>query len=449
MVLVLVGIAFLVPATIVLAVCAERLRRRALTFAALLAHEQQRSEALVEQLDAARLRARGFESIDVPAWIETPAERIENAALRALGVAAQPPGTEHLLAGGRTYIVRRVPADDMHVAVLLEWDDSSANVRALTAAERALRECQLACADHVEPVALNAARERIIPLVSGARDEIGQARTLIDEAVGTLTPSFLNLERAVRAQQAAARAVVDDAASDGIGRFVRAAEDLAETSARRLADQSSNAASLADSLLRVGTSVEGIVGVFAQIEGIAQQTTMLALNATIEAAHAGDRGAGFAVVAHEVRRLADRTTLLAADVRNLAGRAQTELEDARSRAIQAVEADGERIRAARSDVARTSDEVSSLHRNLVEAVKTLNDGTTEIEREVRRSITALQFHDLVEQVLRHAANRLVDAAADIEQGPTRSALLAPPARTLALVSPVAQHSLAAGGVELF
>jgi methyl-accepting chemotaxis protein len=120
----------------------------------------------------------------------------------------------------------------------------------------------------------------------------------------------------------------------------------------------------------VGKDSEEIGSVLDVIKGIAEQTNLLALNAAIEAARAGEQGRGFAVVADEVRNLANRTQESTGEIASMILR----LQDGTRRAVEVMGAGRSK---ADANVEQARHALESLQ-GISKAIATISEMNTQI-----------------------------------------------------------------------
>ena len=265
---------------------------------------------------------------------------------------------------------------------------------------------QQACLIGSSVCELAAGTERIVKTSESQKEGAAAVAVAAEEMAQTIHGVADNTHRA-----AALSAQVDSAANDGMA-VVQQTCDCMRSIADSVQETLQGIRQLEGSSNQIGDMLN-------LIEDIADQTNLLALNAAIEAARAGEAGRGFAVVADEVRALAEKTTKSTREIERIVASIQqesqravglinresqlvqtglTQAEDARNR-LEAIRQHAYESKEMIDQIAVASEEQSATTGEIAGKIHHVSEISSETNAMMQKSAEAFgQFSEVVEQI---------------------------------------------------
>ncbi len=291
-----------------------------------------------------------------------------------------------------------------------------------TQAERSLRDTSEALRRTLEAI------QGAVALLASTSAELlasmSQQSAGLQQQVAAVTQTVTIVEEVAKSSEKAAEGARK--VGDAIERTLeigRSGRKAIQDSSSALADVKEQVETTAAGILTLAERAQHIGAIIATVNEIAEQTNVLALNAAIEASRAGAQGLGFAVVAREVKALADQSRKATVQVRQILG----EIQKATQTSVLSTEKVTRGVAAAIQVESQAAVAIGTLAETLAETA----DAVTRIVASSRQQATGMtqvsQAMKSIEQIERQndlALRQLKQAAQDLNALSTRLAALA-------------------------
>lgn len=253
---------------------------------------------------------------------------------------------------------------------------------------------------------LSVMRNNLHELIASVREGI----TSLNHSSGNVSASARNSSKVSEMQSEAAAGMASameelSVSIDQVSEHANSAHRVSQVSSEKAVEggqvihsAATEMENISSSVNQVATKINGLEEYSKQISGIANtikeiadQTNLLALNAAIEAARAGEQGRGFAVVADEVRKLAERTANSTKEISGMIGKIQVGTQEAVKEMEVSVTRVNEGVQLAR----KAGDSVSSIREAAENAARDVDDITHAIQEQ---SLAARDIAQRIEKI---------------------------------------------------
>ena len=278
-------------------------------------------------------------------------------------------------------------------------EQSAKAQEAMQQAEAASREAQgkteamLAAADKLEEVGnvVSSASSELSAQIEQSDRGAAESAQRLSEAATAMN------EMNATVQEVAKNAGAASTASAETKEKAEAGAHVVEKAVRSIEEVHQMSLELKDDMAQLNEHAQDITRIMGVISDIADQTNLLALNAAIEAARAGEAGRGFAVVADEVRKLAEKTMASTNDVGNAIKAIQESTAKSMTGVDNAVERIGEANELASQSGAALQEIVATVEATAdqVNAIATASEEQSAASEEINQSI--VQVNDMSRQ----------------------------------------------------